>query len=272
MILENEEYKKYFKKIKIKKLKLSIIKVTIFLLIIVIWQLIASLEIVDTFFISSPKRIADCLIRLYEEGNLIKHILITIVEVIISLPISMMIGFIISCILWRFKKLHEILEPYLAVLNSIPKICLAPLIIFWFGNNVYAIIFMSIIMATTVTILNLISSFNNVEEEKIELLQTFGASKIQILKYLIIPNSISNLFSILKTNIGLCWIGVILGEFQVGKNGLGFLISYGSMVCKIDIVVSSILIIVLISFILYKIIEFTQKRLKLNVHKAKNEC
>ena len=208
MILENEEYSKYLKKIIIKKLKLSIIKIAFFLFIIVMWQLITDFKIVDTFFISFPKRIIDCLIRLYGEGNLIKHILITIVEVMISLPISIMIGFIISCILWRFKYLHEILEPYLAILNSIPKICLAPLIIFWFGNNVYAIIFMSIILATTVAILNLISSFNNVEKEKIELLQTFGASKVQILKYLIIPNSSSNIFSILKTNIGLCWIGV----------------------------------------------------------------
>lgn len=257
-----KQHEDYLKGVKREKQKVLVAKVVIFISFVGVWQLLASLNLIDTFFISSPQRVIKCIINLYAENNLFKNLFTTILEVLVSFPLATAIGLLISVLLWRFNSVYKVLEPYFVVLNSLPKVCLTPLIVFWFGCGVTTILIISVLLAITVTILNLVSAFNSVDKEKVKLLNTFGASRWQILKTLIIPASVPSILSILKVNIGLCWIGVIIGEFQVGRGGLGYLITYGAMVCKIDMVVTAIVILTLISYVFYSLVTYFQRKLR----------
>jgi NitT/TauT family transport system permease protein len=171
-----------------------------------------------------------------------------------------------AIILWSFPFVSKILDPYLVVLNALPKVALAPIIIFWIGNGMPAIIVIALLISVVTTIISILTGFNEIDREKIMLMNTFRASKIQILRYLIFPYSIPILISALKINVGLSWVGVIMGEFLVAQNGLGFLIVYGGQVAQLDMVMMSIVILSIIAFFMYEIVAFVEKGLI----KAKN--
>ena len=162
--------------------------------------------------------------------------------------------------LWWSDFVSKVLDPYLIVLNALPKVALAPIIIFWVGNGVKAIIVIALLISIVVTIISILSGFREVDEDKIKLLKTFGASKYQILINLIIPASIPTLISALKINVGLSWVGVIMGEFLVAKEGLGFLIIYGGQVSQLDMVMMSIVILSILAYLMYEMVSLFEKK------------
>ncbi|MDU4659891.1 MAG: ABC transporter permease subunit, partial [Clostridium butyricum] len=166
-----------------------------------------------------------------------------------------------AVILWWYPTVSKILDPYLVVLNALPKVALAPIIIFWIGNGMPAIIVIALLISIVTTIISVLSGFNEIDNEKIMLMKTFKASKLQILRYLIFPYSIPVFISALKINVGLSWVGVIMGEFLVAKSGLGFLIVYGGQVAQLDTVMMSIVILSVIAFLMYEIVAILQKKL-----------
>ncbi|NOV85864.1 ABC-type nitrate/sulfonate/bicarbonate transport system permease component [Clostridium saccharobutylicum] len=157
--------------------------------------------------------------------------------------------------------MSKVLDPYLVVLNALPKVALAPIIIFWIGNGIQAIIVVALLISVITTIINVLSGFNEIDKEKIMLMKTFRASKLQTLRYLIFPYSVPIFISALKINVGLSWVGVIMGEFLVAKKGLGFLIVYGGQVAQLDMVMMSIVILSIIAFVMYEIVAFIEKKL-----------
>eukprot|EP00828_Plagiopyla_frontata_P048696 TRINITY_DN941_c0_g1_i3.p1 TRINITY_DN941_c0_g1~~TRINITY_DN941_c0_g1_i3.p1 ORF type:complete len:208 (-),score=30.64 TRINITY_DN941_c0_g1_i3:32-655(-) len=162
-------------------------------------------------------------------------------------------------ILWWCPFISKILDPYLVVLNALPKVALAPIIIFWIGNGMPAIIAITLLISVVTTIISILAGFNEIENEKLMLMKTFGASKVQTLRYLVFPYSIPIFISALKINVGLSWVGVIMGEFLVAKKGLGFLIIYGGQVAQLDMVMMSIVILSFIAFFMYEIVNVLQK-------------
>jgi NitT/TauT family transport system permease protein len=202
------------------------------------------------------------LIKLYMEGSMFEHIGITCIETILGFLISTILGALIAVLLWLSDFVSEVLDPYLVVLNALPKIALAPIIIFWVGNGISAIIMVAVLISIVVTILNVLNAFKEVDRDKIRLLKTFGASKFQILMHLVMPASIPALISTLKINVGLSWVGVIMGEFLVAKEGLGFLIIFGGQISQLDTVMLSIIILSVLAYIMYKLVEAAEKKVK----------
>lgn len=147
------------------------------------------------------------------------------------------------------------------MLNALPKVALAPIIIFWVGNGIKAIVIIALLISIVVTIISVLAGFQEVDEDKVKLLKTFGANKIQILTHLIIPASIPTLVSALKINVDLSWVGVIMGEFLVAKDGLGFLIVYGGQISQLDMVMMSILILSVIAYIMYALVAVVERKL-----------
>ena len=129
------------------------------------------------------------------------------------------------------------------------------------GNGKPAIIVITLLISIVTTIISILTGFNEIEDEKIMLMKTFGASKIQMLKFLVFPYSIPVFISALKINVGLSWVGVIMGEFLVAKEGLGFLIIYGGQVAQLDMVMMSIVILSIVAFLMYEIVAVVQKKL-----------
>ena len=254
-----EGYKLYLKKIKITNIFIHITRLLILLLFIIIWQYLADKKIINTFITSSPKEIIKTTINLYKENNLLHHIYITTTETIISFLIASILGIIISIILWTNKFLFKVIDPYLTILNSLPKVSLGPILIIWFGSNTKSIIIMAILVSIITTIINMHNAFNETDKNKIKLLKSFNANQFQILKYLILPANYKTIISSIKINWSLCLIGIIMGELLVSKSGIGYLIMYGSQVFNLNLVMTSIIILMLLSYIMYLIISYIEK-------------
>ncbi|HEX9027055.1 MAG TPA: ABC transporter permease [Clostridium sp.] len=257
----SKEHEIYLKKVKSTKRKIVIIRILILVIFIALWQIAASLKWIDPFLTSSPTRVIKSFVSLYEDGSLFKHIGITCYETILGFSLGTILGAVIAVILWSCPFVSKILDPYIVVLNALPKVALAPIIIFWIGNGMPAIIVIALLISVVTTVISILTGFNEIDKEKIMLMNTFRASKTQILRYLIFPYSIPIFISALKINVGLSWVGVIMGEFLVAKNGLGFLIVYGGQVAQLDMVMMSIVILSIIAFIMYEMVAFTEKKL-----------
>ena len=256
----SNEHKKYLRKLKLNKLLISITQISIFIFFIIIWQFLASHNYINSFITSSPSKILSTISKLYIENNLFIHIWITIKETIISFMITTFLSIIISIILYESVFLSKVIDPYLTILNSLPKVALGPIIIIWIGANQNGIITMAILISIIVSIQTIYNGFINTDKLKIKLLKTFNATKKDILFNVVIPSNKSTIINTLKINISMCLIGVIMGEFLTSKAGIGYLILYGSQVFNLDLVMTGIFLLTIISIVMYKIIEEISKR------------
>lgn len=255
----SQEHKEFLKKRKKRKILITITQLLILILLIIIWELLAKYEIINTFISSSPSKIIKTIMDLYKTNNLLKHIWITIYETIISFGLGTILGIIIAVILWWNNFLYKVLDPYLTVINSLPKVALGPIIIIYFGANINSIIIMALLISVIITIITVYNGFTETDINKINLLKSFKATKWQILKMAILPSSYSTIISSLKINISMSLIGVIMGEFLVSKEGIGYLIMYGSQVFNLNLVISGIIILMIVSILMYKIVSYIEK-------------
>ncbi len=256
----SKEHQEYLKKAKNRKTAIIITQILILVIFFVQWEITAKLKIVDPFLVSQPSRIIKSLVKIYNEGTLFRHIWVTCYETIVGFVVGTLLGILIATILWWSDFICKVLDPYLVVLNALPKIALGPIIIFWAGNNQNSIIIIALMISLVVTIISVLSGFQEVDEDKIKLLKTFGANKFQILRYVVFPASIPTMISALKINVGLSWVGVIVGEFLVAQEGLGFLIVFGGQVAQLDMVMMSILILSLVAYLMYEVVALFEKK------------
>lgn len=253
------EHKKYLKKQRITKLLITITQLSIITLFILIWQYLADKQLINTFITSSPKKVLKTIITLYKQNNLFNHIYITVYETLISFIIGTIIGTIIAIILWWNKFIAKVLDPYLTILNSLPKVALGPIIIIWAGANIKSIIIMALLISVIVTTITVYNGFSNTDKNKINLLKSFKATKLQILKMVILPSNYQTIISSLKINVSMSLIGVIMGELLVSKEGIGYLIMYGSQVFNLNLVIMGIIILAIVSYIMYIMVSYVEK-------------
>ena len=256
----SKEYKKYLLNIKINKLIVIITQIAILISFLIIWQYLADKNIINTFITSSPKMVLNTIIELYKSNDLLKHIGITFYETIISFIIGTLLGVIIAIILWWNKFIAKVVDPILTILNSLPKVSLGPILI-WVGASMSAIIVMAMLVSVILTIVTVYNGFNATDKLKVNLLKSLVANKYQILKYLVLPANYPTIISSLKINISMSLIGVIMGELLVSKSGIGYLIMYGSQVFNLNLVISGIIILMIVSYIMYLMISYIEKKL-----------
>lgn len=243
---------------KMKRVRLA--QILILIVFLGVWELNTRIGIIDPFVFSSPSRVIQCIYTMTVDGSLFQHIGITLLETFLSFALVILFGLIIAIILWWNDSVSKVLEPYLVILNSLPKSALAPVFIVWLGNNMKTIIIAAISVAVFGTIITLYTDFKEVEEDKIKLIRTLGGTKKDILFRVVIPSNISSIMSVMKVNIGLSLVGVIIGEFLAAKAGLGYLIIYGSQVFKLDYVIMSIVILCIVAALLYKLLGYFEKK------------
>ena len=257
----SEEHKKYLKKIKNTKIKIITFQILLAIIIITIWQICANNNWINTFISSSPKEIIKTIIKLYNDGSLFHHIFVTFYEVIISFILGTSIGIFIASILWRYSLIFKILDPYLTMINSMPKVSLGPIIIIIAGAGTKSIILMALLISVIITIIDIHEAFIQTDKNKIKLLQSLKANKKQIFFKLILPSNYNNLINMFKVNIGLVFIGVIMGEFLVSKAGIGYLIMYGSQIFNLNLVMTGIILLMIMSSLMYYIIIRIEKKI-----------
>lgn len=241
--------------------KVRICRMMLLVLFLAVWELCARLEIIDDFIFSSPSRMMSCFARMLLDGSILEHTGITLFETLVSFSLVVVIGIAVAVLLWSSRSVSEILEPYLVMLNSLPKSALAPVLIVWLGNHVRTIIVAAISVAVFGSILTLYNGFKEMDSDKIKLIYSLGGTKKDVLCKVLLPGSIPMIVSNMKVNIGLCLVGVIIGEFLAAQRGLGFLIVYASQTFQLDSVMLAIVILCIMSAGLYRCISLLEKRI-----------
>ena len=241
---------------------ITLARISVFVAYLEVWELLSRFDIIDAFFFSSPVGVVKCAYTMILDLSLFTHIFVTLYETIISFLLVILIGILVASLLWFSKTLSEIIEPTLVILNSLPKSALAPLFIVWLGTGTKTIIIAGISVAIFGCIISLYSGFSETDKDKLMMIETLGGTRLQAFKKVVLPSSIPVLLSTIKVNIGLSLVGVIIGEFLAARNGLGYLIIYGSQVFKLDLVIMSIVILCVIATALYKIIQVLEHQYK----------
>ncbi len=257
----SSEHVLFLKKRKKEKILVLLFQILIFIVFILIWQVLSNTNRINTFLTSSPKLIYKTIINLIN-NNLFNHILVTTYETIISFILSLLIGIIIASILWWNKFISKVIDPYLTILNSLPKVALGPLIIILFGANTKSIIIMSLLISTIVSIMNINSIFKSTDTNKIKIVKSMGGNKFDILFRVVIPSNYLEIVDSFKVNISLIFVGVIMGEFLVSKQGIGYLINYGCQILNMNLVLSGITLLVILTILLYSIILIIDKLIR----------
>ena len=254
-------FKKYLRKQKIYKIKILTVQLLLILIAITIWQFLSSKNIISTFLFSSPTKVVNTIIKLYSQNSLMIHIWVTLKEIIISFSLGSVISLLLATILWWYPFINKVMEPYLTILNSLPKIALGPIIIIWVGANQNSIILMALMISVISSVIAIYTGFNDTNKNRIRLLKSFNASKFQIYKSVILPSNLKTIISTLKINLSMTFVGVIMGELLVSKEGIGYLINYGSQVFNINLVISGVIILSILTSILYFLILHIEKKI-----------
>jgi NitT/TauT family transport system permease protein len=260
----SKEHKRFLKKRRNNLILVWAFRIGILALLLGLWELVTAVGWADPFIMSSPSRICKTIGNLYREGTLFYHIGTTLWETLAGFAIAVVLGVGIALALWWSEILRKVLEPYIVVINALPKIALGPLIIIWFGTGSKAILVMTVLVGIIVAIMHMLAAFVATDKNKILLLKSMGASKFQILRKLVIPSSINSFISMLKVNVGMAWIGSIMGEYIVSKAGLGYLIVYGGQVFKLDLVMSATVILCVLAAGMYFLVVLLEKFLVKN--------
>lgn len=234
---------------------ISLARLILLILFLGIWETSARMGWIDTFFFSSPSGIIRYLYEMFLEHSIFMHIGITLFETILSFLLVTVISLVLATLLWYKSSLSEILEPYLVILNALPKSALAPLLIVWLGTGTNTIIVAGISVAIFGSIISLYTGFCQADPETLKLIYTLGGSRRDALFKVVLPSSVPLILSNMKVNIGLSLVGVIIGEFLAARRGLGYLIIYGSQVFQLNMVITSIIILCGIAMIFYKLIQ-----------------
>ncbi len=254
--------KKFIDKNIRRKRRVLFYRILIFIIFILLWEGATKVNLIDSFIFSSPSRVSKTFFEMAFNGSIFYHIGITLFETILSFSLITILGILLAILLWTNISISEVLEPYLVILNSVPKSALAPVLIVWLGNNMKTIIFAAVTLGIFSTIINIYTGFQEIDKEKMKLIYTFRGTKRDVLTKVVLPGTIPLIISTMKVNIGLSLIGVIIGEFLAANAGLGYLIIYGSQVFKLDFVILSIIILCVLAGSLYYITNMAEKYIK----------
>ncbi|OUQ21519.1 sulfonate ABC transporter permease [Lachnoclostridium sp. An14] len=240
--------------------RVSVLRTMLFILLLALWELGAETGAIDDFIFSSPSRVVLCFLSMAENGAILHHIGVTLYETALSFFLVVVLSLLLAVLLWSSRSISQVLEPYLVMLNSLPKSALAPLLIVWLGANLRTIVVAAVSVAVFGSVMTLYTSFTQTDRELIRLIRSLGGGKKDVLVKILLPASVPVIISSMKVSIGLCLVGVIIGEFLAARAGLGYLIIYGQQTFAMDEVVLSIAILCVISALFYKGISLLEKR------------
>ena len=229
-------------------------QLALLLMFLVLWEVLPRAQIVNPLFTSYPSALWPTFVELLkstpQQASILTHAWATVMATIIGFSAAMVIGIAVAAALWWWHGLYEVLDPYLVVANAMPKTAFVPIFYIWLGATL-SIYGMSLAISLFVTILMIYNGFQGTDPNKIKLAQTFGATKGQILGKVVLPGSVPTLIAALKVNVGLSLVGVVVGEFQSANLGLGYLIQYGSQIFKLNVVMTAITILAIVSSLMY---------------------
>lgn len=247
------EYLTYLRRERRQRILVQVSRVLLLFGFLGIWELLARTGTVNPMLTSYPSAVWPTFLDLLQNGNLMLHTWATFRATVIGFVVSMVVGVALAAALWWSDFVHKVLDPFLVIANAMPKIAFVPIFYIWLGSE-YSVYGMAVAISIFITIMVAYEGFRGIDPNKIKLARTLGASRAQVLTMVVLPGSVPTLLAALKMNIGLALVGVIVGEFQSASEGLGFLIINGSQVFKLNIVMTSIVVLAVMSGVMYLLV------------------
>ncbi|WP_371861067.1 ABC transporter permease [Paenibacillus macerans] len=244
-------------------MKRMVLAVQIFLLLLLIgwWELAGRMKWIDVLIFSYPSKVARQIFKDAASGELWPHLAMTVGETAVGFLLGTLLGTLLAVLIWWSPFLSKVLDPYMVVFNSMPKVALGPIFIVMFGAGFTAIVVTTLSITVIVTTLVVFNSFNEVDANLVKVIRTFGGNRRDVFMKAILPASFPTIVSTLKVNVGMAWVGVIVGEFLVAKIGLGYLIVYGFQVFNFTLVLSSLVIIAVVATAMYQLVVYIERKL-----------
>lgn len=255
----SKEHIRFLKGQKRRKVFVLLAQIGTLVAVLALWELLAQTGVIDAFITSCPSKIWATFMELIGNGTLLHHAWVSTWETVVGFAIGTILGYAIAVVLWWNNFLKDVFEPYIVVLNSLPKIALGPIIIIWAGTGKASIITMAVLISVVITTITILNGFCNTDGEKILLLRSMRASRLQIFTKLVAPSNVPTLMATLKINVGMAWIGSIMGEYLVSKEGLGYLLVYGSQVFRLDLVMTCTIVLCALAGVMYAVVALLEK-------------
>ncbi|MBB5326257.1 NitT/TauT family transport system permease protein [Anoxybacillus tepidamans] len=236
-------------------------QIVIFVAFFALWETASRNKWIDPLLFSSPSTIGTLFVQKIRDGSLLVHSSVTLFETVLGFILGTLFGTCLAALLWWFPRFSKVADPYLVILNAMPKVALGPILIVALGPNFSSIMAMGTVISVIITTIVVYTSFREVDSNYLKVLKTFGASRFQCFQEAVLPASFPTIISTLKVNVGLSWVGVIVGEFLVSKQGLGYMIIYGFQVFNFTLVLLSLLIIACLATVMYQVVAWIEKKL-----------
>lgn len=237
------------------------VQALILVLFVGLWELAGRLRWIDVLIFSYPSKVGQQIVKDAVSGELWPHLAMTVGETAVGFLLGTLIGTLLAVLIWWSPFLSRVLDPYMVVFNSMPKVALGPIFIVLFGAGFTAIVVTTLSITVIVTTLVVFNSFNEVDANLVKVIRTFGGTRRDVFMKAILPASFPTIVSTLKVNVGMAWVGVIVGEFLVAKIGLGYLIVYGFQVFNFTLVLSSLVIIAIVATAMYQMVVYIERKL-----------
>lgn len=234
------------------------LQIGILLGVLLIWQVSVSQQ--NLMFFSRPTLVAQRLYELFVGGEIYRHLLVTLQEVLVGYAIGAALGLVLGFVFGRSRLLSKIFQPFIIGLYSIPKIALAPLFIVWFGLGVESKIAIVVLATFFLVFFNTYSGLLNVNEELVQLARLMKASWAQTVARVILPASAGQIFIGLKTAVPYAVIGAVIGEYIGADQGLGYFVLYSSQTFDAPSLFAGIIILVALVFAANVILGAVERR------------
>ncbi len=254
----HDEFKKQ-RKIESKKIKLY--QLLLLVMLFVVWEVTTYYRILDPLIFSSPLSVGKLFVTKIMDGTLFPHLVVTLLETVVGFLLGTILGTLLAISLWSSNTFAKVMDPYLVVLNAMPKVAIGPIILVIFGPNVLAVLVMGVLISVIISTIVIFSAFQQVDENYLKVMKMLNANKVQVFKHVTLPASVPTIISTLKVNVGLSWVGVIVGEFLVSSKGLGYLIISGFQIFNFNLVFLSLCMIVVLATLMYKGVEMIERML-----------
>ncbi|MGD6816991.1 ABC transporter permease [Metabacillus sp. 84] len=251
----------YLDRIKREKMIVLLYQLLIFAAFFSLWEIASKNGWIDPLIFSAPSKIWALFLDKWSDGTLAANAGVTIFETVLGFILGTLAGIMLAAILWWSPRLSRILDPYLVILNAMPKVALGPILIVAIGPGFFSIVAMGAIISVIITTIVVYTSFKSIDPNYLKVMQTFGATRFQLFREAVLPSSFPVMISTLKVNVGLSWVGVIVGEFLVSSKGFGYMIIYGFQVFNFTLVFLSLFLIAVFATIMYQLVDWLERKI-----------
>ncbi len=227
-------------------------------LIVLLWQMICSLGIVDSFMLPSPVQVVKAFIE--EFPMLLEHSMITLAEAFLGLGLGILFGFVMAVLMDQFEVLYQAFYPLIVLTQTIPTVAIAPLLVLWFGYEMTPKVILIVITTFFPIAIGLLNGFKSVDQDSIHLLRAMGAGRWQIFRYIKLSGAMSQFFAGLRISASYAVVGAVISEWLGGFGGLGVYMTRVKKAFSFDKMFAVIFLISMISLFLMKAVDLLQKK------------